>query len=284
MYSVRVFHYMDAQQYYESLLAQGYTPEDSTKYTQEHYPDFGQESTPAAPEPAAPEPVATSPMAIPAPGELPAPAPMPMPMPGAQPMMMGMPGQAGQPVVIQQKSQGGIWRIFNGIFGIIFSLAMLYVSNLVREMWDVIGDELSKEIDNLSTLERVLIDDFISDLESMISTFSTIYTVVMILSCVMLVVSIIQFMNKPWGGKAFLGAAALLLVVLLGAAMYEYTAINNLIDDVNELEDGEDIPPISFMETPGFIGSACTSVCFIVFALLAYLGRHRDAPMVELQV
>tara|TARA_B000000565_G_scaffold75646_1_gene53786 strand:- start:2820 stop:3491 length:672 start_codon:yes stop_codon:yes gene_type:complete len=223
-------------------------------------------------------------MAIPAPGELPAPAPMPMPMPGAQPMMMGMPGQAGQPVVIQQKSQGGIWRIFNGIFGIIFSLAMLYVSNLVREMWDVIGDELSKEIDNLSTLERVLIDDFISDLESMISTFSTIYTVVMILSCVMLVVSIIQFMNKPWGGKAFLGAAALLLVVLLGAAMYEYTAINNLIDDVNELEDGEDIPPISFMETPGFIGSACTSVCFIVFALLAYLGRHRDAPMVELQV
>jgi len=284
MYSVRVFHYMDAQQYYESLLAQGYTPEDSTKYTQEHYPDFGQESTPAAPEPAAPEPVAPAPMAIPAPGELPAPAPMPMPMPGAQPMMMGMPGQAGQPVVIQQKSQGGIWRIFNGIFGIIFSLAMLYVSNLVREMWDVIGDELSKEIDNLSTLERVLIDDFISDLESMISTFSTIYTVVMILSCVMLVVSIIQFMNKPWGGKAFLGAAALLLVVLLGAAMYEYTAINNLIDDVNELEDGEDIPPISFMETPGFIGSACTSVCFIVFALLAYLGRHRDAPMVELQV
>ena len=268
---------MDAQQYYESLIAQGYTPEDSTKYTQEHYPDFGQESTPAAPEPVAP-----APMAIPAPGELPAPAPMPMP--GAQPMMVGMPGQAVQPVIIQQKSQGGIWRIFNGIFGIIFSLAMLYVSNLVREMWDVIGDELSKEIDNLSTLERALIDDFISDLESMISTFSTIYTVVMILSCVMLVVSIIQFMNKPWGGKAFLGAAALLLVVLLGAAMYEYTAINNLIDDVNELEDGEDIPPISFMETPGFIGSACTSVCFIVFALLAYLGRHRDAPMVELQV
>ena len=273
---------MDAQQYYESLIAQGYTPEDSTKYTQEHYPDFGQESTPAAPEPAAPVPVAPAPMAIPAPGELPAPAPMPMP--GAQPMMVGMPGQAVQPVIIQQKSQGGIWRIFNGIFGIIFSLAMLYVSNLVREMWDVIGDELSKEIDNLSSLERVLIDDFISDLESMISTFSTIYTVVMILSCVMLVVSIIQFMNKPWGGKAFLGAAALLLVVLLGAAMYEYTAINNLIDDVNELEDGEDIPPISFMETPGFIGSACTSVCFIVFALLAYLGRHRDAPMVELQV
>ena len=57
MYSVRVIRHMDAQQYYESLLAQGYTPEDSTKYTQEHYPDFGQESAPAAPEPAAPNPL-----------------------------------------------------------------------------------------------------------------------------------------------------------------------------------------------------------------------------------
>ena len=108
---------MDAQEYYESLLAQGYTPEDSTKYTQEHYPDFGQASEPAPSEPvpsepAAPGPVAPAPVAIPAPGEMP--APEPMPMPGAQPMMMGMPGQAAQAVVIQQKSQGGIWRIFNG--------------------------------------------------------------------------------------------------------------------------------------------------------------------------
>ena len=110
---------MDAQGYYDSLLAQGYTSEDATKYTQEHYPEFGQAA------------VAPAPMPIPAPGEMPAPAPMPMP--GAQPMMVGMPGQAVQPVIIQQKSQGGIWRIFNGIFGIIFSLAMLYVSNLVRE-------------------------------------------------------------------------------------------------------------------------------------------------------
>ena len=270
---------MEAQEYFESLLAQGYQPADAEKYTQEHYPDFSQVVTETAVMPAPPA-AAPTPQMIPAPGEIPAPSPML----GTQPMMMGMPGQAVQSVVIQQKSQGGIWRIFNGIFGIIFSLAMLYVSNLIREMWDIIGDELSEEINNLSTLEKVVMNNFISDLESMISTFSTIYTVVMILSCVMLVVSIIQFMNKPWGGKAFLGAAALLLVVLMGAAVYEYTAIKNLIDDVNEIDDGEDLPPISFMETPGFIGSACTSVCFLVFALLAYLGRHRDAPVVQLQI
>ena len=60
---------MDAQGYYDSLLAQGYTSEDATKYTQEHYPEFGQAA------------VAPAPMPIPAPGEMPAPAPMLMPTP-----------------------------------------------------------------------------------------------------------------------------------------------------------------------------------------------------------
>ena len=206
---------------------------------------------------------------------------MPMPAPG----LTGMPIQAGaQQVIIQQSNKGRVWRWLNGISGIIFSLAMLWVSNFIRETWDVLGDEISKEINNMSSLEKALAGDFINDIESMISTFSTIYTIVMILSVGMLVVSIIQFMNKPWGGKAFLGVSGFLLVVLFGAAIYEYTAINNLIDEVNELEDGEDIENIEFMETPGFIGSACTGVCFLVFALLAFLGRPRSAQVVQLQM
>jgi hypothetical protein len=161
---------------------------------------------------------------------------------------------------------------------------MLWVSNFIRETWDVLGDEISKEIENLNFLEKTLIGDFVADVESMISTFSTIYTIVMIISVAMLVVSIIQFMNKPWGGKAFLGVAGLLLVVLLGAAIYEYTAINNLIDEVNEMDGDEDLENIEFMETPGFIGSACTSVCFLIFALLAFLGRPRSGQVVQLQM
>jgi drug/metabolite transporter superfamily protein YnfA len=209
------------------------------------------------------------------------PAPMPMPGPG----LTGMPIQAGaQQVIIQQSNKGRVWRWFNGIFGIIFSLAMLWVSNFIRETWDVLGDEISKEIENLNFLEKTLIGDFVADVESMISTFSTIYTIVMIISVAMLVVSIIQFMNKPWGGKAFLGVAGLLLVVLLGAAIYEYTAINNLIDEVNEMDGDEDLENIEFMETPGFIGSACTSVCFLIFALLAFLGRPRSGQVVQLQM
>jgi len=264
---------MEAQTYYESLLTQGYASAEAEKYTREHYPEFS--LAPTAPAPVMIDTSAPMPMGAGMP------APMPMPAPG----LTGMPIQAGaQQVIIQQSNKGRVWRWLNGISGIIFSLAMLWVSNFIRETWDVLGDEISKEINNMSSLEKALAGDFINDIESMISTFSTIYTIVMILSVGMLVVSIIQFMNKPWGGKAFLGVSGFLLVVLFGAAIYEYTAINNLIDEVNELEDGEDIENIEFMETPGFIGSACTGVCFLVFALLAFLGRPRSAQVVQLQM
>ena len=264
---------MEAQQYYDSLMAQGYPSEEAEKYTREHYPEFS--LAPTAPAPVMIDTSAPMPMGAGTP------APMPMPGPG----LTGMPIQAGaQQVIIQQSNKGRVWRWFNGIFGIIFSLAMLWVSNFIRETWNVLGDELSDEIENMNFLEKALIGDFVADVESMISTFSTIYTIVMIISVAMLVVSIIQFMNKPWGGKAFLGVAGLLLVVLLGAAIYEYTAINNLIDEVNEMDGDEDIENIEFMETPGFIGSACTSVCFLIFALLAFLGRPRSGQVVQLQM
>jgi len=272
---------MEAQAYYESLLAQGYESAEAEKYTREHYPEFSLTPTTLPP-------VANS---TPAPVMIDTSAPMPMgagipaSMPMGAPGLVGIPIQAGaQQVIIQQSNKGRVWRWFNGIFGIIFSLAMLWVSNFIRETWDVLGDEISKEIENLNFLEKTLIGDFVADVESMISTFSTIYTIVMIISVAMLVVSIIQFMNKPWGGKAFLGVAGLLLVVLLGAAIYEYTAINNLIDEVNEMDGDEDLENIEFMETPGFIGSACTSVCFLIFALLAFLGRPKGAQVVQLQM
>lgn len=264
---------MEAQTYYESLLAQGYASAEAEKYTREHYPEFS--LAPTSPAPVMIDTSVTMPMGTGIP------AAMPMPAPG----LTGMPIQAGaQQVIIQQSNKGRVWRWFNGIFGIIFSLAMLWVSNFIRETWDVLGDEISKEINNMDSLEKALIGDFVADVESMISTFSTIYTIVMILSVGMLVVSIIQFMNKPWGGKAFLGVAGLLLVVLLSAAVYEYTAINNLIDEVNEMDGDEELEKIEFMETPGFIGSACTSACFLVFALLAFLGRPRSAQVVQLQM
>ena len=59
---------MEASAYYESLLRQGYSPEQATQYTLQYYPDF---------EPSLPE---MNPLQNPA--AIPAPMPLPSPLPG----------------------------------------------------------------------------------------------------------------------------------------------------------------------------------------------------------
>ena len=59
---------MEASAYYESLLRQGYSPEQATQYTLQYYPDF---------EPSLPE---MNPLQNPA--AIPTPMPLPSPLPG----------------------------------------------------------------------------------------------------------------------------------------------------------------------------------------------------------
>ena len=255
MYSVRVFRHMDAQQYYESLLAQGYTPEDSTKYTQEHYPDFGQESAPAAPEPAAPVPVAPAPMPMPAPGEMPAPAPMPMP--GAQPMMMGMPN--AQPMAVEIKGPNSAWRIINGVSGILLALVVLYLASSVKSDYD-------QAVAFLDAFGFDLTDD----LESSLSTISLMWLIVMVAAVGLIGASISQFLNKPWAAKALFAANGVLMILLFITGYLEYNFVLELDED------------ISLFETNGLFLSYCTGICFATFALFAFLGRTKSPP-VQLQ-
>lgn len=82
---------MEAQTYYESLVAQGYSAEQAQQYTAQHYPGFGVAPTPTAPmQPAAP--VATG-------GSAPAAAAAPV-QPIVQPVVQMAPVQ---PVVQQQQ-------------------------------------------------------------------------------------------------------------------------------------------------------------------------------------
>ena len=71
---------MQAQEYYRSLISQGYTAEQAKQYTVQHYPDF---------EPVMPTPNAAQPLPeIPVPILLPE-APVPMPLPGISPLPLG---------------------------------------------------------------------------------------------------------------------------------------------------------------------------------------------------
>ena len=258
---------MDAQGYYDSLLAQGYTSEDATKYTQEHYPEFGQAA------------VAPAPMPIPAPGEMPAPAPMPMP--GAQPMMMGMPG-----VVIQQSmmpqatttSKG--MRITNGIFGILMSLALIGYSLLVIGIWAELSEAIEGDIDTLDSVDVDEVNEFSDGIESFLSTISFFYYAILLVSFAVFIISIFQFLDKSWGTKALLGSTGLLLVLLLATGAYEASSFAGIAEDYENLTGesiGGDMP--SFFEVNGTIGGYCAGVCFGVYALLAFIGRPKSPPV-----
>jgi len=45
----------EAQSYYDGLMAQGYTPDQATEFTKQHFPEFGANQSP--PDLSAPEPV-----------------------------------------------------------------------------------------------------------------------------------------------------------------------------------------------------------------------------------
>jgi len=78
-----------AQEYYGSLIAQGYTPEQAKGFTQQHVPDFSPAAAMPAPMPAAPHPMAAPMAAAPQMG-MPMGAPMGgmMPAPGNGPSIL----------------------------------------------------------------------------------------------------------------------------------------------------------------------------------------------------
>ena len=247
---------MEAQAYYESLLAQGYASAEAEKYTREHYPEFS-----LAPTAPAPVMIDTS-------------APMPMGAPG----LVGIPMPAGsQQVVIVGKDKSKAWRTSNGILGVFFSLIMLGYSYWVKGLWDDAKADLDVFRNEIS-------NSLLDDMDSMVSTFSLLYTVIMLMSVCMLAVSIIQFMNKPWGSKAFLGMAVLLFISLMFTGYYETTTANALFDEVNEdLSPEERIGEISFAESNGALGGYCSGFCLLFFGIFALLGRPKG-PVVELQM
>ena len=52
----------DAQAYYEGLIGQGYSPDQATEYTKQHYADFGGSSAPPDLTPPTPVPAMAAPM------------------------------------------------------------------------------------------------------------------------------------------------------------------------------------------------------------------------------
>ena len=266
---------MDGQSYYESLLAQGYGPEAGAQFTKQHYPDFGQ--APAAPQPAV----------MPAPQPMAAPAPLGVVMQDSvisgdiQQSVTNINNITTNIVGNQSTNTSKGMRITNGIFGILMSLALIGYSILVIGMWVEVSEDIEEDMEALGYFAEA--DDDVADLhdgiDSFLSTISYFYYAILLLSVVTLVISVIQFLDKPWGTKALLGSTALLLVLLLATGSYEVSSFVEIDGDYEDIT-GESLGEISFFEVNGTLGGYCAGLCFVVYGLLALIGRPKS-PAVQ---
>jgi hypothetical protein len=175
------------------------------------------------------------------------------------PAFSGMPMPNAQPMVVEVKATNPTWRILNGISGIILALVVLFLASSVKSDYD----QAAAFLDAFGF-------DLTNDLESSLSTISLMWLIVMIAAVGLIGASISQFLNKPWAAKALFAANGALLILLFITGYLEYSFVLELDED------------ISLFETNGLFLSYCTGICFVTFALFAFLGRSKSPP-VQLQ-
>ena len=87
-----------------------------------------------------------------------------------------------------------------------------------------------------------------------------------------------EVLDKSWGTKALLCSTGLLLILLLATASYETSSFTQISEDYENLTD-EELGKISFFEVNGTIGGYCAGLCFVVYGLLALIGRPKSPPV-----
>ena len=227
---------MDAQEYYQSLLSQGYTPEIANTHTQQHYPEFvGNEPVPQIPVSQAP----TSPP----------PVSMMMNTPN---LISGTPNMPiGGLVIGEPKNKGKKFHIINGVCGILLSLLIMVFSYSISSDYRMIG--------NLFGV-------------SQFNTLGNLWMLVLLIGVSLFAISIIQFMDKPWGSKAMLISSGILLAMLLVTGFQEHSTFSGWGDETDEEE-------LTYLETNGTFLSFCAAPCFGIFTLFAFLGREKTPPV-----
>ena len=159
------------------------------------------------------------------------------------------------------------------------SLVLIGYSLLVIGIWAELSEEIEEDIETLDGVDIDEVDDFTEGIESFLSIISFFYYAILLVSITTLVISIFQFLDKPWGTKALLGSTGLLLILLLATGAYEassFASISNDYEDLTEEPIG-DMP--SFFEVNGTIGGYCAGLCFGVYAILAFIGRPKSSPV-----
>ena len=140
-----------AQEYYDSLMAQGYTPEQAIGFTQQHFPGFSPAAAMPAPMPA-PMPAAPQPMVVPM-----AAAPQ-MDMPMGAPMGGMMPA----PQMAMQPSSGSSPIGYIAVVCVVITLA-LSTWGVLGGSWMVPDDDDDDDLEAKITLSYTSITGDVED-------------------------------------------------------------------------------------------------------------------------
>ena len=233
---------MDAQEYYQSLLAQGYKSEDSVAFTQQHYPGFT--LAPAAEAP---------------------PLQMPFPAPVQMPAISTETG-VGQ-IIVVGKSKGKALGIISGSIGIVMSIAIL--------VWMMeIVDTTSGNIDYYSDEGTSSADTFVSALE----TVQVLSYVALALIVGIIGISVLTMLNKSkWW---YLPAISLIMLLLLtGMGYYTTNSTNQYYSDCDSeiYSDCGELKYESTLESDAMILGYCNAFALIFIGLLSLISKPKSS-------
>jgi len=237
---------MDAQEYYQSLLAQGYKSEDSVAFTQQHYPGFT--LAPAAEAP---------------PLQMPFPAPVQMP---------GISTETGVgQIIVVGKSKGKALGIISGSIGIVMSIAILvWMTQMVN----------AATSDNIETFS----DEGGSPAETLVSALKTLQFL-SYLSIALLVgtigISILTMLKKSkWWYLPAITFTVLLLLV--GMSYYTAISVNQYYHDEgcdSEIYSNcEDMKYTAMWDTDVMFSGYCNGFALIFIGLLSLMSKPKPNP------
>ena len=237
---------MDAQEYYQSLLAQGYKSEDSVTFTQQHYPGFT--LAPAAEAP---------------PLQMPFPAPVQMP---------GISTETGVgQIIVVGKSKGKALGIISGSIGIVMSIAILvWMTQMVN----------AATSDNIETFS----DEGGSPAETLVSALKTLQFL-SYLSIALLVgtigISILTMLKKSkWWYLPAITFTVLLLLV--GMSYYTAISVNQYYHDEgcdSEIYSNcEEMKYTAMWDTDVMFSGYCNGFALIFIGLLSLMSKPKPNP------
>jgi len=253
--------FMEAEEYYQSLIDQDYTPEQAEGYTKQHYPEFILENN--EPKASLPLPVSTETDAILplSEGSQQIPMPLPMPLPG---------GSMPQPITtiyVEAESQlPKTMRIFSGAIGILMAFILL--------VWTlgIVNPILTDNIEGY-------LDEGTSSADKLVNSLKNVQIMTYLSVGILLATMVVAFLSMLNKTKWWLlpAIALFLMAIFVSTAAYSTSAVNTYYADCDdevyencyEIEDEKS----SIFDSDPMFSAYCNIAGLVIIGIMSLISR-----------